>query len=36
MVYEYNIDVGNKDEEQLVVMDQVLYKCPNCGPLTLL
>jgi hypothetical protein len=33
MVYEYNIDVGNKDAEQLVVTDQVLYKCPNCGPL---
>jgi hypothetical protein len=34
MVYEYNIDIGNKDTEQLVVTDQVLFKCPNCGPLT--
>lgn len=36
MVYKYNIDVENKDAEQLVVTDQVLYKCPNCCPLTLL
>jgi hypothetical protein len=34
MVYEYDINEGNKDAEQLVVTDQVLYKCPNCGPLT--
>jgi hypothetical protein len=34
MVYEYNINVGNKDAEQLVVTDQVFYKCPKCGPLT--
>ena len=32
----HNIDVENKDAEQLVVTDQVLYKCPNCCPLTLL
>lgn len=34
MVYEYNIDVGNLDTEQLVVTDQFLYACPKCGPLT--
>jgi hypothetical protein len=34
MVYEYNIDVQNKDTEQLVVTDQVLFKCPVCGPST--
>jgi hypothetical protein len=33
MVYEYNIDIGNKNTEQLVVADQVLYNCPKCGPL---
>jgi hypothetical protein len=31
MVYEYNIDVEDKDTEQLVVNDQVFYKCPKCG-----
>jgi hypothetical protein len=36
MVYEYDIDIGNKDTEQLVVTAQVLYKCPNCGPFSLL
>lgn len=34
MAYEYNVDVENKDTEQLVVTDQVLFKCPKCGPLT--
>jgi hypothetical protein len=36
MAYEYNIDTENKDTEQLVVTDQVLFECPKCGPLTLL
>jgi len=36
MIYEYNIDVENKDTEQLAVTNQVLYNCPQCGPLTLL
>lgn len=31
MVYEYAINVEDKDTEQLVVTDQVLYKCPKCG-----
>jgi hypothetical protein len=31
MVYEYNIDIEDKDTEQLVVMDQIVYKCPKCG-----
>jgi hypothetical protein len=34
MVYEYDIDIENKDTEQLVVTGQVLYKCPKCGPNT--
>ena len=36
LVYEYNINPENKDTEQLVVTDQILYKCPTCMPLTLL
>jgi hypothetical protein len=34
MVYQYNIDIEDKDTEQLVVTDQALYNCPNCGLLT--
>ena len=30
MVYEYDIDTEDKDTEQLVVMDQVVYKCHKC------
>ena len=30
MVYEYGIDTEDKDTEQLVVTDQVFYKCPGC------
>ena len=29
--YENNIDEEKKDTEQLVVKDQVLYKCPSCN-----
>jgi hypothetical protein len=30
MVYKYHIDIEDKDTEQLVVTDQVFYKCPKC------
>lgn len=30
MVYEFDIVTEDKDTEQLVVMDQVMYKCPKC------
>jgi hypothetical protein len=31
MVYEYHIDIEDRDTEQLVVANQVFYKCPKCG-----
>jgi len=31
MVYENNINEEEKDAEKLVITDQVLYTCPNCG-----
>lgn len=31
MVYEYSINTKDKDTEQLLVTDQVFYKCPKCG-----
>lgn len=30
LIYESNID-EEKDAEKLVITDQVLYTCPNCG-----
>jgi hypothetical protein len=36
MIYEYNIKTDNKDTEQLVVADQVLFNCPTCGLFTVL
>lgn len=36
LIYENNINEEKEDAEKLVIVDQVLYTCPNCGLLDLL
>jgi hypothetical protein len=31
LIYENNINEEEEDAEKLVIRDQVLYTCPNCG-----